>query len=124
MKYTRDWRRMMKELVELKSYPQVEDFIHGHELSFLYVSRPDCSVCHAILPKLRMLLDPFPSIDLGQVNAMEVEEIAGNLSIFTAPTLLLFVEGKEYLREDRFVRFAALEEKLARIYELYTANKD
>ena len=56
------------------------------------------------------------------MNALEVEEIAGHLSIFTAPTLLLFVEGKEYLREDRFVRFADLEEKLTRIYELYTSD--
>ncbi|WMT39043.1 thioredoxin family protein [Paenibacillus sp. D2_2] len=111
----------MKKAKELSTFAQVEAFIKEHGLSFLYVSRPDCSVCHAILPKLRSLLDHFPQMELGQVNALEVEEIAGGLSIFTAPTLLLFVDGKEYLREDRFVRFADLEEKLARLYELYTS---
>jgi len=112
----------MKKIEELSTYTQIETFINNNGLSFLYVSRSDCSVCHAILPKLRTLLDHFPLMKLGQVNAMEVEEIAGNLSIFTAPTLLLFVDGKEYLREDRFVRFADLEQKLARIYELYTTD--
>ncbi|MCM3040028.1 thioredoxin family protein [Paenibacillus motobuensis] len=112
----------MKKLGELDSYAKVEAFIKEHELSFLYVSRPDCSVCHAILPKLQTLLEHFPQMELGQVNALEVAEISGHLSIFTAPTLLLFVEGKEYLREDRFVRFADLEEKLKRIYELYTSD--
>lgn len=112
----------MKEIENLSNYAVVEAFINEHELSFLYVSRPDCSVCHAILPKLRALLEHFPQMKLGQVNALQVEEIAGHLSIFTAPTLLLFVKGKEYLREDRFVRFADLEEKLARIYEFYTSD--
>jgi thiol-disulfide isomerase/thioredoxin len=112
----------MKEVEDLESYAKVEAFINGHELSFLYVSRPECSVCHAILPKLRTLLDKFPRIYLGHVNANDVEEIAGNLSIFTAPTLLLFIDGKEFLREDRFVRFADLEEKLTRMYDLYTSS--
>lgn len=107
----------MKEIENLSNYAEVEAFINEHELSFLYVSRPDCSVCHAIA-----LLEHFPQMKLGQVNALQVEEVAGHLSIFTAPTLLLFVKGKEYLREDRFVRFADLEEKLARIYEFYTSD--
>lgn len=109
----------MKELVDLTSIDSIEDFISNHPLSFLYVSRPSCSVCHAVLPQLRELLTQFPLIQLGSINAESVEEVAGKYMVFSVPTLLLFVEGKEYLRMDRFVHFEQLKEKINKIYNMY-----
>ncbi|WP_077604007.1 thioredoxin family protein [Oceanobacillus sojae] len=97
-----------------------EEFLQNHALSFLFVSRPDCSVCHAVLPKLRELLDNYPQIHLGHIDASKVEEVAEKFLIFTVPIMLLMIEGKEYIREDRFVRFDQLEEKLDQIYGMYT----
>ncbi|OME91949.1 MULTISPECIES: thioredoxin family protein [Paenibacillus] len=108
----------MKEMEELTSIDAIERFIDNHTFSFLYVSRQDCSVCHAILPKLRELLDWFPRISLGHIQGEAVGEIASRYLIFTAPALLLFVEGKELLREDRFVQFGALERKLENLMDL------
>jgi hypothetical protein len=34
--------------------------------------------------------------------------------------MLLMIDQKEYLREDRFVRFDHLKEKLEQIYEMFT----
>jgi len=107
--------RVMEELISIDA---IERFIANHRLSFLYVSRQDCSVCHAILPKLRELLERFPSISLGHIQAETVGEIASKYLIFTAPTLLFFIEGKEMLREDRFVQFGVLERKLENLIEL------
>lgn len=111
----------MKNLNELTSVKKVEEFIDEHPLSFLYVSRPECSVCHAILPKIRELLDDYPLISLGHVNADIVKEVAEKYLIFTAPMMILMVDQKEYLREDRFVRFERLKERLDQIYGLYTS---
>lgn len=109
----------MKKLIDLTSLKMVEEFLENSELSVLYVSRSECSVCHAILPKLRELLDDYPRIQLGHVDANEVEEVAERLLIFTVPIILLIVDQKEYIREDRFVRFDRLKEKLERLYEMY-----
>jgi len=55
----------MKELHELTTMDTVEAFLEQHRMAFLYVSRPECSVCHAILPKLKELLMNYPQrIDL------------------------------------------------------------
>lgn len=110
----------MKEVYELTTIEMAEEFLKNHALSFLFVSRPDCSVCHAILPKLRELLDNYPLIHLGHIDAAKVEEVAEKFLIFTVPIMLLIIDGKEYIREDRFVRFEQLEEKLDQIYEMYT----
>ncbi|MGM0862073.1 MAG: thioredoxin family protein [Bacillota bacterium] len=109
----------MKEVTELLSLDAIENFINRHKLSFIYISRPSCTVCHAVLPQLRELLEQFPHIKLGHVNADSVEEVAGRFSVFTVPVLLLFIEGTEFLREARFVHFEQLEQKLKRVYQLY-----
>lgn len=87
------------------------------KLSFLYISRPNCSVCHGLLPQVRALMGKYPEIKLGHINAEAVEEVAGRFSIFTVPVLLLFVDGKEYVREARIVHMDLFEEKLDKIYE-------
>lgn len=108
----------------LTSITSVETFINDHPLSFLYVSRTNCGVCHAILPQLQDLLKEFPLIQLGNINADDVEEIAGRFSIFTVPALLLFVDGKEVIREARFVHMQSLQEKISKIYQMMDEKSD
>jgi len=107
----------MKEFNELTSIDMVEYFINEHRLTFLFISQPNCSVCHGLLPQVQALLTNYPEIHLGHINASEVTEVAGRFSIFTVPVLLLFVEGKEYIREARIVHIQLLEEKLDKIYK-------
>ncbi|WP_067726479.1 thioredoxin family protein [Oceanobacillus damuensis] len=107
----------MREFKELSSIQSVDDFIKANKLSFLYISRPNCSVCHGLLPQVQALMEKYPKIKLGHIDAEAVEEVAGRFSIFTVPVLLLFVEGKEYVREARMVHMDLFEEKIKKIYE-------
>ncbi|AEI41767.1 thioredoxin family protein [Paenibacillus mucilaginosus] len=109
----------MTKLDELTSLERIEAFIEENEWSFLYISRPDCNVCHALLPKLKELLDHYPLIRLGHIDASKVEAVAAKFMVFTVPSLLLIIEGKEYMRENRFVRFDRLNEQLEQMYEAY-----
>ncbi|MEO2203637.1 thioredoxin family protein [Paenibacillus pabuli] len=109
----------MKEMHELTSMDMVDPFIQQHNMTFLYVSRKECSVCHALLPKIRELLQPYPSIALGHIDANQVEEVASRFLIFTVPIMLVLVEQKEVVRADRFVRLDRLAEQLEQIYSSY-----
>ncbi|MGF7032563.1 hypothetical protein J2T17_003486 [Paenibacillus mucilaginosus] len=86
----------------------------------MYISRPDYNVCHALLPKLRDLLDHYPLIRLGHIGASKVEGGAAKFMVFTVPSLLPIIEGKEFIRENQFVRFDRLNEQLEQMYEAYT----
>lgn len=107
----------MRGFTKISSINMADQFIKEHQLAFLYISRPDCSVCHGLLPQVRELMEKYPKIHLGHINAGEVEEVASKFSVFTVPVLLLFVDGKEYLREARIVHMQLLEDKMDRIYE-------
>ena len=104
-------------MTELTTIDEVEAFIAKYSLSFLYISRTNCSVCHALLPQIQELLVQFPDIQMGYINADHLEEIAGRFSIFTVPVLLFFLDGKEVIREARFVHLEILKEKLAKLYD-------
>jgi len=107
----------MSTFTTCHSIDEIEQFIASNQLSFLYISQQNCSVCHGLEPQIKQLLENYPNIVARKVDASEVPEVAGKFSVFTAPVLLLFVYGKEYIREARFVQTAKLDEKLARIYE-------
>ena len=111
-------------MINLTSLTSMEKFMEDQQFSFLYVSRTNCGVCHAILPQLKDLLKEFPLIHLGHINADDVEEIAGCLSVLTVPALLLFVAGKEILREARFVQMQSLHEKISKIYNMIVEESD
>ena len=111
----------MRTFAALHSIKDVDTFISENKVAFLYITMPNCSVCHGLLPQIEAMFTQFPKIATRQVDAAEVQEIAGRFEIFTAPVLLLFVEGKEYIREARIVQTAKLEEKITRLYENFYA---
>lgn len=107
----------MRDFEELTSLEEIDTFLKEHRLAFLYIFRTNCSVCHALLPQVKQLMTAYPEIQLGSINADDVEAVAGRFSIFTIPVLLLFVENKEYVREARIVHMDLFKEKIDKIYQ-------
>ena len=92
--------------------------IEKETMVFVYVSQTACSVCQTLRPKVEELLARYPLIKSLYLNSAEVPEAAGQLSVFTIPTTLLFVQGKESFRLVRSFGLREISEKLDRIYSL------
>ncbi len=45
-------------------------------------------------------------------------ELAGEFQVFANPTLLVFFEGKEYIRKSKYVSLPELEKEIGRLYNL------
>jgi thiol-disulfide isomerase/thioredoxin len=106
----------MKEVHTLES---VKHTIETEEMVLLYISRPNCSVCHALLPQVEEVLKEYPGIVSVQADAAEIPELAGEYSIFTVPVLLVFIEGKEMMRKARFVPIDDLNQRLSRLMTMF-----
>lgn len=104
---------------EAQNIEDVQVFLKHNHFSLVYVSRPDCGVCHAVLPQVRELLTAFPEVKMMKVDAEKIPAVAGQFSVFTVPAILFFVEGKEMIRKARFVIMAELEEQIAQLVENY-----
>lgn len=87
----------------------------------LYFSTINCGVCTALKPKITYLIsEVFPLLKFEEIKSHTSPEIAGHFGVFSAPTLLVFFEGKEFLRNVRNMSVFELEHKLKRPYDLLT----
>lgn len=87
----------------------------------LYFSTFNCGVCVALQPKVVHLLSTeFSKIHFISIPSHQYPEIAAHFSVFSAPTLLVFLEGKEVLRKSRNMGIAEIEKSLNRPYKILT----
>jgi len=88
----------------------------------LYFSAPTCNVCHALKPKL---LDAFEA-NFSQLNIISIDisttpEIASHFGVFAIPTLLVYLDGKEFLRKSRHMSVDQVVEEIKRPYDIMTS---
>lgn len=84
-----------------------------------YFSHNKCQVCHALLPKIKHLIkSEFPNIKLIYCDTEKTSEIAAQNCIFTAPSILIFMEGKESYRFSRNISIAELSKTISRPYQM------
>jgi len=103
----------------LSTFKEIDEFIKSNEFSLLYFGLHNCSVCDALFPKVQAMLENYPNIKLGRVYIDENAELGGKFSIFTVPAILVYIEGKEAIREARFINMELLENSIKRYYDMF-----
>lgn len=85
----------------------------------LYFSSPSCSVCHVLRPKLMEALEKeYPAIGRYHVDIALTPEIAAHFQVFSAPTIIVFFDGHEFIRKGRAMSVDGLLEEIKRPYEM------
>ena len=84
-----------------------------------YLSTPQCNVCKVLKPKVIELIEnEFPQLKFFYIDLNDAKEITGQLSVFTVPTILVFLDGKELIRTSRNISIEQLKEQINRYYQL------
>ncbi|RIJ49160.1 thioredoxin [Maribellus luteus] len=106
---------MFTEVKSLEEFNQLKK-----EAALLaYFSTEACSVCKVLKPKVEAMVSAeFPEIKLAYVKSEVLPEVAAQNQVFAAPTILVFFDGREYIRKSRNVGVSELQEAIARPYEL------
>lgn len=87
----------------------------------LYFSGEHCNVCHALRPKFKEVFDEnFPQLKQIYLDAHENPEISAYFQVFSVPTMIVFMHGKEFAKEGRSVSLHQLTEQLRRPYGMMT----
>jgi thioredoxin-like negative regulator of GroEL len=81
----------------------------------LYCSTPECQVCRSLRPRVETLLQNYPAVHFHYLNINDYPLIRGQYLIFTVPTLILFIHGKELKRFGRFLSIDELKVSLERM---------
>ena len=85
----------------------------------LYFSAPTCNVCHALKPKLlEAMNENFKTFEIESIDVSTDAEIAAHFSVFAIPTVLVFLDGREFLRKSRHMSVGEVINEIKRPYEI------
>jgi thiol-disulfide isomerase/thioredoxin len=97
----------------------IEKLIKDKASVMLYFYNDNCAPCKILRPKVQELVqDNFPKIEFRLINAEQFPVTSAQYGVFASPSLLVFFEGKEYIRESKNVSISELHDKIERIYAL------
>lgn len=98
--------------------------IENNAAVLLYFSGKNCSVCTVLKPKIKESFEThFPKIVLVEVPTDEALETTAKFGVFSLPTMILYIEKKEFLKRGRNVSVPLVIEEVKRVYELYFEDK-
>ncbi len=104
---------------KLDSISQIENFLKNSAI-LLYISAPNCNVCDVLKERVENLFkEKFPKIKMAEANVAEIPEISARFNIFSAPTFMIYFDGKEFAREGRNVGLLPLSQKIEKVYNLF-----
>ncbi|WP_319200856.1 thioredoxin family protein [uncultured Ilyobacter sp.] len=90
--------------------------LKNKDFSFVYISREECSVCHALHPKIKKLSEKYRKASFQKIDLDEFPQAAGEFMVFSIPALIVYSRGKELYRGARFFNLSELEIQLYRYY--------
>jgi len=103
----------------LNSMEEFDHLISNSSGILIYFSHEKCNVCKVLKPKVfEMLKENFPKMQMYYSNTVLSPEVAGQNSIFTVPTILIYFDGKEFLRKSRNISVEGLQKEIERPYQL------
>ena len=105
----------MKHLTSIKD---IEQIIADNRLCLFYIKAPDCGVCNVMLGKVERMADQIPSLGSFYTDITEEPMIAGRFLVYSGPTVLLFIDGKEVYRGSQFINLEELEFNIIRFLKL------
>ena len=102
----------------LKNIKDIEQTIADNRLCLFYIKAPDCGVCNVMLDKVVRLADLFPSLTSFYTDITEEPLIAGQFLVYSGPTVLLLLDGKEVYRGAQFIDLEEFDYNIKRFLEL------
>lgn len=72
-------------------------------LTLVLAKTHPCSVCKNTLNFLKAQVPKLDHMNIVEIYIDDHDEFRGKFMIFTVPTVMIYSEGKELLRESRFI---------------------
>ncbi|MGB0836847.1 MAG: thioredoxin family protein [Flavobacteriaceae bacterium] len=104
----------------LTTLEDLENLKSSENAFVIYFTTDNCSVGEQVGPKvLKLIENDFPKIKIAFISNSANQELLDLLQLHIPPTLILFLESKEYLRKTRAFGLEELKKDLTRLYEIY-----
>ena len=108
----------MSEIL-VTSQEELEDGVKENMACLVYFSSPSCNVCQVLRPKIMQECEKvYKDMKLYHVDLSITPEIGSNLQVLAAPTVIIYFEGKEFIRKYRNMSVDGLMQEIQRPYSM------
>jgi len=106
----------------MQTIENINNSIKENLAVMVYFSAPTCNVCHALKPKLLEAIDEnFKEFKIESVDISLNEDIAPYFNVYAIPTVLVFLDAKEFLRKSRHMSVSEVIGEIQRPYDIMTS---
>lgn len=99
----------MKHLTNIRD---IEQALADNLMCLFFIKAPDCGVCDVMLDRVWQLANNYPSVFSFYTDIRKEPLIAGRFLVFSGPTVLLLMNGKEVYRGSGFINMEELDTKM------------
>lgn len=101
----------------MEEVKNLREEINKAEAVLVYFKNDNCAPCMVLRPKVEQLLqEQFPKVKFIIIDSVKNPEFNGEFQVFANPTLLVFFDGKEYIRKSKYVSIPELQAEIGRLY--------
>ncbi|MGB0391150.1 MAG: thioredoxin family protein [Salibacteraceae bacterium] len=98
---------------------ELQHIINSETGVVIYFKNNKCAPCMALRPKVEELVNMnFPKMKFVMVDTISNPKLTSAFNVFANPTILVFFEGKEYIRKSKFIGMSELDQEMERIYKM------
>ena len=106
----------------MQTIENINNIIKENLAVMVYFSAPTCNVCHALKPKLLEAIDKnFKEFEIVSVDVSVEQDVSAHFGVFAIPTVLIFLDGREFLRKSRHMSVDEVVREIKRPYEIMTS---
>ena len=106
----------------MQTIETIQTTIKTNPAVMLYFSAPTCNVCHALKPKLLEAIESnFDAFEIVSIDVSQDQAIAAHFEVFAIPTVLIFLDGREFIRKSRHMSVDEVVREIRRPYEIMTS---
>lgn len=97
---------------------EFQQLLQQNAITVGYFSTESCNVCKVLRPQVRQICDKFDNVHFEYVDVEKSPELRGQYLVFSVPTIIIFIEGREHKRLNRYMSLQDFEDELARMAEI------
>lgn len=97
----------------------LERLLESNTIVFLYFKNETCQPCKVLRIKVEELIkQKFPEVKFYVLDIVNYPNLVSKLNVLSSPTMLLYIENKEYFRGGIYTSISELEEKIGKYYKM------
>lgn len=100
------------------NFEEFQQLLNRHPIVVGYFSTESCNVCKVLRPQVRQLVENISGAHFQYIDTEKSPMLRGQYLVFSVPTIIVFVDGRETKRFNRYLSLQELQDYLEQMMEM------